>query len=191
MSCPSCGNDLKTEWRFCPFCGRKKQDGFFTKFRREVERVQKNMETGTFGEPEMKPMGQGFTIKISTGSGMEPRVEVKTLGDVKEQEIARQLQNMGVKVNYNKAPVARKHMKMPKETEEPKTRVVRMGKGMKVEIELPGVEGKNIDVQEFESSVEIRALGRQKAFFKIINKPEKTSVVGREFKNSNLVLEIA
>lgn len=149
------------------------------------------MEMGTFGEPEMKPMGQGFTIKISTASGMEPRVEVKTLGDVREQEIARQLQNMGVKVNYNKAPVTRKHMKMPEETEEPKTRVVRLGKGMKVEIELPGVDGKDIDVQEFESSVEIRALGKQKAFFKIINKPEKTSVVGKEFKNSNLVLEIA
>jgi len=201
MNCLSCGAGLKDEWRFCPACGYKKREGLFdsifSRFRREMAQMDRSMEKDfeSFDVSDlMKSGARGFTIRISTGDGMEPKVEVSSTGDVDNKEIERHLKEMGVQTQQRtgkmKVNPAKAAEKMPEKTEEPETRVIRSGNGVKIEMELPDVREKDIRIQEFESSVEVRAFGKDKAFFKIVTKPENASVRRRGFADGKLVLEV-
>jgi len=193
MNCPSCGTGMKDDWHFCPRCGYKKReslfDSLFSRFHREMERMDNGMEKNfeTVDISDMLKTGmQGFTIRISTGDGMEPRVEVQSVGDVDKKEIERHIKEMGVKTR----PVATASTKMPEKTEEPETHIRRSGDAVVIEMELPGIHEKDIRIQEFESSVEVRAVGKGHAFFKIVTKPENASVRTRHFRDGKLVLEV-
>lgn len=205
MKCPSCNKPMKDEWKFCPDCGYKKKEGFFdsvfSRFRREMEEMnrssEKEFETFDISDMMRMPGSKGFRIKIVSGSGMQPKVEVQSTGDIDKKELERQLQSMGVRIEMKK-PVASKSpskpkiepMKMPDITEEPETTVKRAETKVLVEMKLPGVDDKGLRIQEFESSIEVRAIGKEKAFFKIVTKPENASILRKEFKNGTLILEV-
>lgn len=207
MRCPSCGKEMEEGWRYCPRCGYRKREGFFdsvfSRFRREMQEMDKmpkmmEKEFESFDVSDMlrRPGGRGFTIKITSGTGMEPKVEVRTTGDVNKKELEKQLEGMGVPVQHiqrQKPEQIRKQekpMMMPEKTEEPETRVRRVDGRVLVEMLLPGVEERDIRIEEFENSIEVRAVGRGRAFFKIVTKPGNSSVLKREFKGGTLTLEV-
>ncbi len=198
MACPSCGGKMESAWRFCPRCGYRKPQNFFdsifSRFREmdtATGAAEREFESFDISDLMKRP-AKGFTIRISTGTGMQPRIEVRASG-ADRKEIEKQMAGMW-KGHGPAAPRQKSAepalMMMPEKTEEPETSMKRVDGRAVIEMKLPDVEGKDVRVQEFESSVEVRAIGKGKAFFKIVTKPEKASVLRREFADGRLVLEI-
>ncbi|MBI4021562.1 MAG: zinc ribbon domain-containing protein [Candidatus Aenigmarchaeota archaeon] len=214
MACEACGARLEKGWKFCPSCGSQQSRGFFnisdlfSRMRKEMEVLSREMDRDFDKEIEAldlspyfkRPRGQGFTIKIVSGTGREPRIDVQTFGDVDRQTIQQQLERQ---LGYRSAktptekPLAipapqRKSLVLPKMTEEPATEIRQLGTKVAVDLNLPGVKGdRDIEITDLESSVEVKAVAGDKAYFKILTKPQDSAIVQRSFKDGKLHLEFA
>jgi len=220
-------------WRFCPNCGAGLEqmggsifDEIFSRFRREFKDVDKLFDKefevldlspffrnshalGGTGTPRGagRPRGSGFTIKITRGNGEQPRVDVKTFGNLDRNEVRREvadeMRDLGMKTPLmagrgERSPEGRRaqkekpHQEPARFTEEPKTQVRSVGTEVTVEMELPDVKSEgDIEINELESSVEVRARTGDKAYFKIITKPERFSVTSKRFEEGRLYLEFS
>ncbi|MBL7160248.1 MAG: zinc ribbon domain-containing protein [Candidatus Aenigmarchaeota archaeon] len=213
MKCHSCGAGAEKGWRFCPKCGApaaRRAFNFgdiFSKMKKEMDQITKEVESGFEREVEGVDItphfrkqggGSGFSIKIHSGTGVKPRVQVKTFGNVDRGRVEKQLQEqLGYRprVKVAAGEVGRERNKetnipAPKTTEEPVADVKKADSGVAVSLELPGVKSEDsIQVKELESSVEVRAIAGEKRFFKIITKPEQSRLVDKKFSKGKLHLE--
>jgi len=151
-----------------------------------------------------KPMkGRGFSIKITRSSGKEPKVSVKTFGDVDKKEVEEEVKGLGFRERLGEPKPKITEVKEPevvekrvcisgaKTTEEPKTSVRRIGERIVVEIELTDVKDeRDIEVKSLENSIEVKAKAGDKAYFKILTKPLQTRVLEKRFKKGILYLEL-
>ena len=202
--CPRCEKEIKEDWEFCPYCGyslkeKYKEERFFEEFEdfdRIVEKMEREFEEmfkiPTFRIPRIKissPGVSGISITIHSGTGMKPKVEVKTYGEYKklEPEIKRRL---GVKVPIEEVEEEKEiEYNPPKTTEEPEAKVSREGNKTIIEIKLPDVEKEeDINVKKLEQSIEIRARAKDKLYFKLL--PITGEIVGKSFKDGVLKIEI-
>jgi HSP20 family molecular chaperone IbpA len=205
--CPRCGKEVKEDWEFCPYCGYplkekyRTEERFFEEFEdfdRIVEKMEREFEEmfkmPTFRIPRIKipsPGFSGISISVHSGTGMKPKVEVKTYGEYKklEPEIKRRL---GVKVPIEEVEEEEEkkiEYKPPKTTEEPEAKVSREGNKTIIEIKLPDVEKEeDINVKKLEQSIEIRARAKDKLYFKLL--PLTGEIVGKSFKDGVLKIEI-
>lgn len=188
-SCNFCGYKLKKDWNFCPKCGNPIGAGgimrdVFEDIEKEFERIDKmfRIDTRELGSQDIR--GGSLHITIQSGTGIQPKIEVKTTGDYKalEPEIKRKLGISEEKVEER----ARKF----KITEEPETKkIVQHGKTI-LKIELPGVKSEDdIEIKRLEQSIEIKAFAGDKAYFKLIPIPENASI-SKRFKDGILEIEI-
>jgi len=175
-----------------------------------------------------KPNARGFTIRINRTNDNEPKIDVKTFGNMDEamqKQVREQLSRMGirqptrpVKLVRPARPAAtpirpakpagpatpgerhrptaqkpkRKEFPAPKVCEEPKTSVRRIDSKVFVDMEIPGVKDEqDIEINELESSVEVRAMAGDKAYFKILTLPSQFSLSKKEFSKGKLHLEFA
>ncbi len=205
--CPRCEKEVKEEWEFCPYCGYplkekyRSEERFFEQFEdfesidRIFERMEKEIEE-VFKMPAFKipriristPGFSGISITIHSGTGMKPRVEVKTYGEYKklEPEIKKRL---GIKVPVEEVEEREEEYEMPKATEEPEAKVLKEGRKTIIEIKLPDVEKEeDIDVKKFEQSIEIRARAKDKLYFKLL--PIAGEIVSKSFKDGVLKIEV-
>jgi len=165
-----------------------------------------------------KPHATGFTIRIAQSGDREPKVDVKTFGEIDQsmqRQISDQLGRMGIKApavpgrpgfgpakpgpakaapekagERPKSLEKRRPFRRPKVTEEPKTEIKQTGYGVAVDMEMPGVKSEDdVQVSELESSVEVRAMAGDKAYFKILTKPGQYSLRRQEFAKGRLHLE--
>lgn len=165
-----------------------------------------------------KPHATGFTIRIAQSGDRGPKVDVKTFGEIDQsmqRQISDQLGRMGIKApagpgrpgfgpakpgpakaapeKAGERPTAlekRRLFRRPKVTEEPKTEIKQTGYGVAVDMEMPGVKSEDdVQVSELESSVEVRAMAGDKAYFKILTKPGQYSLRRQEFAKGRLHLE--
>jgi HSP20 family molecular chaperone IbpA len=202
--CPRCEKEVKEDWGFCPYCGyslkeKYREERFFEEFEdfdRIVEKMEREFEEmfkiPTFRIPRIKISSPGFSgisITIHSGTGMKPKVEVKTYGEYKklEPEIKRRL---GVKVPIEEVEEEKEvEYNPPKTTEEPEAKVSREGNKTIIEIKLPDVEKEeDINVKKLEQSIEIRARAKDKLYFKLL--PITGEIVGKSFKYGVLRIEI-
>ena len=233
MICRRCGRKADRGWRFCPNCGagleqqgRSLFDDIFSRFRREFKQMDKLFDKefevldlspffraphtleGT-GTPRGtgRPRRSGFTIKITRRNREQPRVDVKTFGNLDRnevrREVAEEMKDLGIEAplmasqeegpsEKPKASEEKPHQEPARFTEEPKTQVRSVGTGVAVEMELPDVKSEgDIEINELESSVEVRARAGDKAYFKIITKPERLSVTSKRFERGRLHLEFS
>lgn len=240
MRCRRCGFELDGGWSFCPKCGARKGD-MMDSFGRDIfsqlfsqmkdsfkdmdnlERMfDKDLEALDLSpwfrreqprEKRVKPIrGKGFSVHITRGTGMEPKVDIKTYGDVNRERIERELHDkFGVEKKERpvpvKAPAGRRFpfpglkktgpgssawKPLPKSTEEPKADIRRVGNKVTVDIEMPGVRsGDDVEVKELESSVEVKAMTGDKAYFKILTKPAQFGLTGKSLKDGVLHLEFS
>jgi HSP20 family molecular chaperone IbpA len=151
---------------------------------------------------------KGFSVHIKRGTGMKPQVHIKTYGDVNKERIQKELQDrFGVKQREeSRAQTPRipekesrrfsfpaiKKKAAPKSTEEPKADVRRIGDKVSVDIMMPGVRSQeDVDVKELESSVEVKAIAGDKAYFKILTKPAQFRLSAKSFRDGQLHLEFS
>jgi HSP20 family molecular chaperone IbpA len=223
MICRRCGKDVEKGWRFCPNCGAGIEregslfDDIFSRFRKEFKEMDRLfdkefevLDLSPFFRAPQKPKTSGFTIKITRRDHEQPRVDVRTFGNVNNnevrREVAEEMRDLGIKGGMRipsgagpgkRGPVERSRspeagMKPARFMEEPKTHVRSAGNRVTVEMEIPDVKsGGDIEINELESSVEVRARAGDKAYFKIITKPERFSVTSKRFEKGRLYLEFS
>jgi len=157
----------------------------------------------------LKKKGSGFTIKIIRSGNQPPRVSVRTFGNVNKENVQKQIrEQLGIreKVKEQEKPLAHvagpagaseakpeeKPMQTPRLTEEPHVEVRRLDSKVVVDMKVPGVKSlQDIEIKELESSVEVKAMAGDKAYFKILTKPEQYKLTSKSFDKEVLHLEFS
>lgn len=205
MNCPRCGRKIKRDWGFCSNCGyRLGLKRVFNPFKNMFDRVFKEFEEiddlfskdiEVFDATPLFERGRGFSITINQG-GREPRINVRTFGGVNKKRIEKELEK-----KYGARPkriieagpiIQRKKRVIDKVMEEPKTHIKRLSDKLVVEMDLPNVKSENdVEVEELSESIEVKAFGEDRAYFKIIKKPRKFRLMGKQMKGDKLILEFS
>lgn len=199
--CRRCGKGLKDEWVACPYCREGSRErrpyDMFENIDKEFERIDKIFGPifVKFPGMDMKSpfRGGGINIVIKSGTGMRPQVKVNTAGQYKklEPEIKRKL---GVKEGIEGTEEERviRKSRVPKITEEPETKIDKIGNRKTINIKLPDIKNPNdIEIRKLEQSLEIKAFAGDKAYFKIIQIKPNVEVLDKSFKNGVLKIEVS
>jgi HSP20 family molecular chaperone IbpA len=111
-----------------------------------------------------KPIKKGISISINSLNGKSPIIQVKKLGPGKGEKI---IQEKPKKTLPQLSEKKQKEIsKFPRE--EPKTQIKRLPDKLICEIELPGVKSeKDISIKDLPESVEVKAIAKKKAYFKV------------------------
>ena len=191
--CKNCSGEIKDKWTFCPNCGENLVGKPFGSIFKDADKeFDKTFKTDVvFPKFRFKPpvRGGGVSITITSGTGIQPKVEVKTAGEYRkmEPEIKRAL---GVKEPVREPEEKpTKEIKMPKITEEPKTKIQHTDNKQIITINLPYVKEEDVQIKQLEQSIEIRAYAADKAYFKLIPVPSN-AYVDKEFKDGVLKIEV-
>ena len=206
-------------WQFCPGCGAANVDldqlmdsDIFSnvfnqlmrqmdedpEFMKRVEEMSKHLEKrmemfdikpAFQGKPEVR--SSGFRINIQAEPGKKPKVDVKTFGTNPPQIIdAAKGRPLGGLLGTPMKASKPGKLSLEKATE-PTATAKRVQRGVEIEVDLPGAKESDIEVNDLQSSVEVKASAGEVGFFKIIRKPETTRVVGYSFSKGKLKLLIA
>mgnify|MGYP002639061680 FL=1 len=125
----------------------------------------------------------GVSISISTIPGKTPQVKINSFGN--EQE-SKQIKN-----------ITKPTKKLPSKTintsklskKEPISNIRRFADKIVYEIQLPGVKSmKDVSIVQFENSIEIKAITKDKAYIKLI--PIGLPIMNYELEKGKLVLEL-
>jgi HSP20 family molecular chaperone IbpA len=203
--CPHCGNNFKSEGEFFepsfnmgfPFNTIFKQlekqiEKQFREMDKEIPSFvdeEKNFDKQARGQAPKPKLAEGISISISS-SGGQPVIRVRNLGD--NQNIQRvQTQNQAPRARENVPKKLTEEQiaqfsKLPKE--EPQTSVRRLTDRIVYEIDMPGVEEKNVHITKLQNSIEIKAFAKDKAFFKLI--PIALPILRSQLSDGKLVLEL-
>ena len=203
-SCKRCGEKIDKDWEFCPHCGailRKYTTSFddiIQYFSREVEqefkRLDRLFKEDFFDFPRFKiPIrGGGISITISSRSGEEPKVYVKTFGSYKglEEKIKERMKIPVQEAEEEKYEVEER-MKEVKVTEEASFEIKNEGGKKVIIVNLPDVKSMNdIIINKLTQSIEIRAFAKEKAYFNLIPIDESERIVTKEFKDGKLRIHL-
>jgi len=174
---------MKDNWSYCPTCGTQanKQVTMFNLLKRQMD-IMKNLVGRTDEyEPEarIQQPRNAITIQINSSGMREPRVQIfpKPIPSREDQPYAD-------KVSIQK--------KMPEIVLEPEVKVKRLAREMLFTIPLPNIKsGKDIELKILPDSVEVKAFGKKKGYFKILNIPKNYKLVEKDLKEGNLNLKFA
>jgi len=205
--CKNCGKKIRKEFNHCPYCGRPNRNeedwGLLGKedFTQEFEEIpvfnsmlnslmkslSKNLYK-KFNEFEKEISKQpvkkrGISISISSFGNGKPKIKIKHFGDdIKEKEKPKLKKLVGFSEQK-----AKEFASLPKE--EPKTHIKRLSNKIIYEIEIPGVKKlEDISIVKLESSIEIKAIAKNKAYSKII--PLSLPIIDYNLSEDRLILEL-
>ncbi|MDI6826635.1 MAG: zinc ribbon domain-containing protein [Candidatus Aenigmarchaeota archaeon] len=198
--CPFCEKKIKSDFHFCPYCGEKVRKvevrrpyDIFEDVEKEFERIDKMFGPSFIKFPRIKPFrGGGISITIRSGTGMKPEVDIKTSGEYKklEPEIKRKL---GVREGIREVEEEKLERKprIPKITEEPETKIERIGNREIISIKLPEVKrSEDIEIKKLEQSLEVKAFSDDKAYFKLIPTKPNVQISEKSFVDGILKIEL-
>lgn len=128
----------------------------------------------------------GISISISTSNGKPPEIKVSSFGKIPKQIENKQLESTPKKLSLPNSS-AGKFAGLPKQ--EPETNVRRLSNKVVYEVKLPGVKSvKDVSIAQFENSIEIKALAKDKVFSKII--PINLPIKNYNLSKGKLTLEL-
>lgn len=203
--CRYCGKILQKDWIACPYCGKEVEEvrvgsyDIFEDVEKEFERIDKMFGPSFFKFPKIdieSPFRSGgVSITIKSGTGMKPKVDVKTSGHYKklEPQIKRRLGvSEGVEeVKEGKEEKPKKKVKIPRITEEPEMKIERKDNTETITIKLPDVKSKDdVEVRKLEQSIEVKGFAGDKAYFKLIPIKPNAQISDKSFKNGILKIEV-
>ena len=203
--CPFCGNSLSSDYdnedfgilgkndfiddNFFPDFNNSFIDKIFNQTMKMMEKQMKNIteQANSQNRPQKIPINE-----------INPHLNVQFFVNGKrvfppQQEELNNLQNQQqirpTKVKVNKMPLEKleRFAKLPKK--EPNSKVRRLGGKVIYELEVPGV--KDLDdvlINRLESSIEIKALARDKSYSKILN--INLPIIRYGLNKGNLILEL-
>lgn len=205
--CFGCGRKANKKFNFCPYCGfsfkqHREEEDFGMLGREDSTNFKGELKASGLGLPpgfekligslakqlekqmsnvsndfsqNNQGMPKGFKIQISTGKPMINQVQPHPLPQAKERRI----------VISEKELERRK--KLPRE--EAESNIRRLSDKIVYEIVVPGVKSeKDVVVNKFEDSVEIKAYSKDRCYYKAI--PLKVEIIGYYVNKDTLFLEL-
>ena len=131
----------------------------------------------------------GISISISTSGDRPPEIKVQQFGNPNSEfrEIKKQIEpRKSIQKTFNEEKI-KKFSKLPRE--EPSTNVRRLSNKIIYEIDLPGVKSReDISIIKLENSIEIKAVTKDKAYFKLL--PIKLPIIDYKVSQGKLILEL-
>lgn len=205
--CPYCGNSLKNyreeDWGLLgrsdfvqPFEEVEKMfpGGFSSMFNflmknlgkdlnKHFSEFEKEFDEDGFKNIDRQPRvkKRGISISISTSGNGQPRINVKSFGDEGKEKF-----KLPSLKSFSEEK-AKKFLSLPRE--EAKTNIRRLSNKVIYEIEMPGVKKiEDVSIVKLESSIEIKAIAKDKAYFKLI--PVNLPIINYNLEKEKLVLEL-
>jgi len=210
--CKKCRKKISDTYEFCPYCGNLLNENFkedwgmlgkndsmssINEMRFPIglnmifNSLMKNLNR-QFGELDKevkirKPTmfkKDGISISISTSGNRPPEIRVNSLGNnPKFKQVKKQIK---MPSNFSQENL-KKFSSLPRE--EPLTNLRRLSDKVVYEIDLPGVKSTNdISIIKLENSIEIKAVAKDKSYFKLIN--INLPIINYNLSEEKLVLEL-
>ena len=174
MFCRYCGRFLSTTWRYCPHCGRRikkgNSDPFELLFRRSLGgfsvRITSIDRKSVSEEPDKQsPGGKKSTIRLNSYDE--------------------------VTIPRNSCPQSHPpHSFSHRHIVEPEGKTRRRGEHTIIHVKLPGVKKEDIEIQELEESIEIKAFKDSEAYFKQIQVPQSAKILSHHLEGDELIIEV-
>lgn len=203
--CPHCGHKMfsdaeeRSEWGMLgkndsiPSMNELKLPiGFNALFNSLMKNLSKELDTqlsnNYFGmdKKPKKIKRSGVSINISTFGDGQPKIRVTNLGN-NNQKLNSKKETEKFKSNSFTKEKIKKFASLPKE--EPQTNIRRFSNKIVYELEMLEVKSmEDISIIKLESSIEIRAIGKGKAYIKRI--PINLPVINYNFLEGRLILEL-
>ncbi len=209
--CKKCGERINSSYKFCPNCGNliNSKDGDWGMLGRDdfmssneikipmgldrifnslIKNLNSQFESDREGRTK-KPKIQkksGISISISTSKDMPPEIKINSFGNnLKPKQKEQQVKEMPLRDLSQRS--LKKISSLPKK--EPSTNIRRFSDKIVYEIEMPGVKSiDDISIIKLENSIEIKALAKNKAYFKLI--PINLPITNYNLSKGKLVLEL-
>ncbi|MCS7134382.1 MAG: zinc ribbon domain-containing protein [Candidatus Pacearchaeota archaeon] len=208
INCLYCGKKVSKNFSFCPFCGGKLEEKkepdslldeldfiekqmripFFLKFpiKRMVKQLAKEFSEIEKEVEQEKPkvFAHGFSINITSTPDGKPIIKVRRLtpAGIKVEKQKPELQILN---DFSKKD-AEKFAKLKKI--EPETKVRRLADKIVYELKIPGVKKEKVIINHLGNTIEVKALAKNKAYFKAI--PVSLAIKNWYIEKDNLVLEL-
>ncbi len=216
--CKRCKRKIENKYSFCPYCGQETGDssedgedwgmigkddftplmdeiklptGFNTLFNSLMKNLSKEfneqLSKNNF-ETDEKSKGvrkEGVSISISTFGNGPPKIKVTPLGN--NQRLKQEESIKTFKSNRFTKEKIKQFSNLLKE--EPKTNIRRLSNRVIYELEMPGVKSiEDVSIVKLESSIEIKAISKNKAYVKII--PINLPIENYNLSDGKLILEL-
>lgn len=197
--CKRCGKGMKNDWKFCPYCGqgtkyRRQYKDVFEDVEKEFERIDKMFGPVFVKFPKLDTnspfKGGGINIVIKSGTGMKPKINVRTSGRYKKLE-PQLKKRLGVREGIGGVKEEKRKVRIPKKTEEPETRIESRGNEETITVKLPDVKKlEDIEIRKLGQSIEIKAFAGDKAYFKLIPIRPNAQISDKDFKDGILKIQV-
>ena len=212
--CQNCGEKVSDKYNFCPYCkapvkensededwGMLGRNDFieedvkfpmglnviFNSLLKNLNKQFKELDKETNKKAQNSNLKKsGISISISTSGNKPPEIKVRSFGDapkLKGKEQERKMKTISLHPQWNQG----KTSGLPKR--EPETNIRRLSNKVVYEIRLPGVKSvKDISIIQLENSIEIKALAKDKLFYKVI--PISLPIRNYNLSKGTLTLEL-
>ncbi len=152
---------------------------------KQVKELEKS-EKQDNKRPKQKIKKSGIGISIHTSEGRSPEIKVTSFGNTPNYKEKKGRKRNEAKLLQLPSTNSKKFLGLPKE--EPTTNIRRFSDKIIYEINMPGVKSiEDISISQLEKSIEIKALGEDKVFNKII--PLNLPIKKYNFSKKKLILE--
>ncbi len=215
--CQQCKRKIEDKYSFCPYCGYRldadeeddwgmlgKNDftsiaegiklpmGFNSLFNSVMKNLSKELDKQLNNnyfpaeEKSKKIKRDGVSISISTFGNGPPKIRVSPMGNVQKPENEKKIER--VKNSIFTRENIKRFADLPRE--EPRTDIRRLSNKVVYELEMPGVKSiDDISIIKLESSIEIKAIAKDRAYSKII--PINLPITGYNLSEGKLILELS
>ena len=180
MRCENCGREIDNMWGFCPYCGS---------FSGRLEDNFMNIARMFGGRAVVRQEGDSYIV-ILEFQGMRHAFRITSI-DV--EKVAPSFSSLAPTPQPASAPgpepasIPRKKRAFER-TVEPRTEINYVQDRMYIKVDCPGVAQEDIEIDELESSIEIRAYKDKIRYFKLVPIPEKYCVTSREFLPGEVII---
>lgn len=175
MRCKNCGREIDNMWGICPYCG------FFSG---ELEDSFMNIARMFGGKAVIKQEGDSFIVILEL-QGVRQAFRITPI-DV--EEATQSLPQFTPQPPP--LPVEPRKEREFDKTEEPQTEINHVQDRIYIKVNLSGVTEDDIDVDELENSVEVRAYKGRTRYFKLIPIPEGFYVVSSEVLPEEVIITL-
>ena len=174
---------MEKGWNYCPKCGEEKK-GFF---RNPFKGFGEKLFTKSFDKMFKQVFDSMQEVDLESDGSKNFVIKMSNLDGVPDVQV----------FNSKKKPVVKKRVqprmsnRVLKNVEEPEAKLRDYGNSLFVELTIPSVKSINdVEIVKLGESVEIRAFGKGKSYFKMISVPKASNVLKKELKDGKLFVEL-
>lgn len=180
IKCTYCRRKLDNGWNFCPNCGTEisKRIGMFDILKKQMDILRNVLTKEDYESQRTQTVRNAITIRINSGGFGNPHIQIIPKPVAVSSEPYRERKQL--------------ERKLPEKVIEPEVQVKRLAKEMIFTIPLPDVKSEtDIDLILLEDSIEIRALAKDKGYFKILTVPKNYRLIEKSLDSGNLNLKFS